>query len=575
MKKFITPVLSLVLVFAVAGISQAASLEDEQWVRPSHVEAGYHQVFFEESVPTLDTYPHMFGTKYNNDASNSFDRYVCTTTSDPHCAQSDSIDFSSILPVCTDAAQQDCVESFKSISPLGIIDNGVFQRYTVPNHVNLFTGDPSLNIPTTQTPGIWTLPGTPNSGGNSYGVVVAVNGSINMHGNNDYTKQQINSFVVPVSLTSDGLGSSDTPASCDPKLDKGGPNHFGCQSPVPSDVTCALTTDQTGQCYARRAFPADYKFQLVARLSHEPAAWLHGRMSDPQISITPGAGKGVILTVAANPVKVPVLYYGDFYNNMPKAAKDFIVYCDGTDKVQVNCGLGSSRSTPGEYWNTPHDIRNFQLAMYGYGDESILGIKALAPLVGDKASVAPSAWSFHTLPTTVMNGANSCFTSGAGLKGIVTTNSTAYSEGPPAFRDGSLQYTVASPHFNPDSSVFKGSYNLVMRSDVARCIYKFSNAPIKASISVVTADGNNDVATTVSNETGGWLYLSANNFTFSAPTIQVKLSQDAPAKTSGSTSAATPAPGVPMKSTITCSKGKTTKTVTGVKPVCPTGYKKK
>ena len=114
-----------------------------------------------------------------------------------------------------------------------------------------------------------------------------------------------------------------------------------------------------------------------------------------------------------------------------------------------------------------------------------------------------------------------------------------------------------------------------MRSDVARCIYKFSNAPIKASISVVTADGNNDVATTVSNETGGWLYLSANNFTFSAPTIQVKLSQDAPAKTSGSTSAATPAPGVPMKSTITCIKGKTTKAVTGVKPVCPTGYKKK
>jgi len=29
------------------------------------------------------------------------------------------------------------------------------------------------------------------------------------------------------------------------------------------------------------------------------------------------------------------------------------------------------------------------------------------------------------------------------------------------------------------------------------------------------------------------------------------------------------------KITITCVKGKTTKTVTAVKPICPTGYKKK
>ena len=31
----------------------------------------------------------------------------------------------------------------------------------------------------------------------------------------------------------------------------------------------------------------------------------------------------------------------------------------------------------------------------------------------------------------------------------------------------------------------------------------------------------------------------------------------------------------PVKATIVCIKGKTTKTVTGIKPVCPTGYKKK
>ena len=152
----------------------------------------------------------------------------------------------------------------------------------------------------------------------------------------------------------------------------------------------------------------------------------------------------------------------------------------------------------------------------------------------------------------------------------MTTNSTAYSEGPPSFDGTSLNYKVASLHYNPDGSVFRGSYNLVVRSDVARCLYKFTNAPIQASISVVSADGSNNVATTVANEKNGWLYLSANGFTFSSPTIQVKLSQEAPAPTP------TASPALATKKlTITCIKGKTIKTVTGVKPVCPTGYKKR
>ncbi|NBO09368.1 MAG: hypothetical protein EBV30_08490 [Actinobacteria bacterium] len=39
-----------------------------------------------------------------------------------------------------------------------------------------------------------------------------------------------------------------------------------------------------------------------------------------------------------------------------------------------------------------------------------------------------------------------------------------------------LSYQVASPHFLPDgATAFKGTYNLIMRSDVARCLYKFSS----------------------------------------------------------------------------------------------------
>lgn len=166
-----------------------------------------------------------------------------------------------------------------------------------------------------------------------------------------------------------------------------------------------------------------------------------------------------------------------------------------------------------------------------------------------------------------MNGADRCFTSTPGIKGIVTTNSTTYSAGPPALIDGSLNYQVASPHFNPDGTVFKGNYNLVIKSDVARCLYGFSKAPVNATISITSADGTPQLATTVVGEKDGWIYLKASNFEFSAPTVQVKLTQDAPATSTQSTAAK-------KKSiSITCVKGKVSKVVTGKS--CPTGYIRK
>jgi hypothetical protein len=75
------------------------------------------------------------------------------------------------------------------------------------------------------------------------------------------------------------------------------------------------------------------------------------------------------------------------------------------------------------------------------------------------------------------------------------------------------------------------------------------------------------------------MYLKANNFTFSAPTLKVKLTQEAvkPVATPSPIATATPAakPAAAKKTTITCVKGKTSKKVTAVKPVCPSGYKKK
>ena len=129
------------------------------------------------------------------------------------------------------------------------------------------------------------------------------------------------------------------------------------------------------------------------------------------------------------------------------------------------------------------------------------------------------------------------------------------------------------------SSVFRGTYDLALKSATARCLYGFTNAPVSATIEVQSTDGSTQLATTLLREKDGWLYLSASGFTFSSPTIKVKLTQDALAvmapAPAPSTPAATVAKPTVNRVTITCVKGKTTKKVSGTKPVCPSGYKKK
>jgi len=93
-----------------------------------------------------------------------------------------------------------------------------------------------------------------------------------------------------------------------------------------------------------------------------------------------------------------------------------------------------------------------------------------------------------------------------------------------------LNYKVAGLHKNPDDSIFQGSYDLVMSSKIARCIYGFEGSgPLYATVSVVNSDGGESTLATESvKEEGGWLRLKARGFTFSSPTLKIKLTQNSP-----------------------------------------------
>jgi hypothetical protein len=101
-----------------------------------------------------------------------------------------------------------------------------------------------------------------------------------------------------------------------------------------------------------------------------------------------------------------------------------------------------------------------------------------------------------------------------------------------------------------------------MSSKIARCIYGFTSAPVSATVSITSENGEPSTATTQVNEKNGWLTLAAYNFTFSSPTVRVSLSQVKEVKEV-------------KKATISCIKGKKIKKVTAVTPKCPSGYRKK
>jgi hypothetical protein len=123
--------------------------------------------------------------------------------------------------------------------------------------------------------------------------------------------------------------------------------------------------------------------------------------------------------------------------------------------------------------------------------------------------------------------ADTCFLSGPGIKGIVTSNATVYGDGPPAFNnaDGTLNYKVAAPHFNPDGTEFKGTYDITMTSAVARCVYQLGEAPINVNVRVIGENGVQTGATTTAVESDGWLKISVKDFTFSSPTIKLRITQ--------------------------------------------------
>ena len=567
--------LSAVIALSLIGQASALAGNDTSWI-PS-----------DESVnaPTLHDFAFTDKSALNFQHSvlqggNGNDMVVCKSTSDSACAKSLFFKYNSILKACSSPSDTDCIVGVSAVDANGNSSPGTFSKYTVENHINSYPADPKLGIPAGDMPSIWSITSAPHTSGSDYAIVAAMNGDAVVNDSNGGIANFMQISIIPTVLKDFGKGRQSIAEG----WSQAAPGIFydycatwqqtstqlGADCNHVNGPACVLPTKDQGMCYGEEAFGANQRFNVQLRLSKEPSGWMHGRMIDPAITISKDAGSGINLSVTAGATNVPMVYQNAAWDSLPANIKNLWVECFKDTRLcgEYNFYRGMSSPPKFDTLNTLAGQSQINVLQYinPFGEIPLNILSAISPSIGDKSNSQSSTWSVRTLSSLEMKGADYCITGTPGIKGIVTTNSVTYSAGPPAFKDGYLNYKVASPHFTPDGKTpFKGNYSLVMRSDVARCLYGFSKAPISATISVLSTEGTNDVATSVTGEKNGWISLSANNFQFSSPVIQVKFSQQA---------AQPSTPTTVQKSSIVCVKGKIRKTVTGTKPICPKGFSK-
>jgi len=569
MKKFLlTPVLALTLLASVFTPTALASGESSASERMPG--KGYFGI---EAIPGfLNSFSNSALIGKIADGSTLKEVFDCKSFSDQKCKDANFWQAYSMFPACVDDSQNDCIQEISATKEDGtVLQVNVGEKFPGVGSQD-FSGDPSIGLAPGAQTSIFRIPGAPHAGGDTYLPIVNPWTTLDQRysKNNKIFAGTFQAALFAVSIKSGNFQTQNDKFSTDisryPRVEWNTGNAMsGSDGCIMNDATlCAVPVE----------LPLNIRFGIKIRTSVVLKSWFSGRLNGPAIDIQLDPQGRQILSVSANPVGVPAL---SKWVKKDLLSKELLDFYDKLPKPLGGTGdHGSLQQGPAETWSLMRNITNYDEMMM---KEFVLWL----PHVGDKASFTPTMWSFRTINSGL--GYSSCISGGSEVKGFVSTNATMYIDGPPSFdqNDQVLQYKVAATHLDEKGEIFKGTYDLSIKSDAARCLYGFSSAPISAKIEVVSENGENQIAVTTVNEKNGWLYLSAKGFTFSSPVVKVKLSQDkavvAPTPTPSASATPSPVattkPAAAKKTSITCVKGKTSKKVTAVNPACPKGYKKK
>ncbi len=577
--KFLAGIVAVFTLFAAESARAESTVPSDLQNQP------FYGVMVSESITSYTSGSHVHALNGPDQITfKGGGQWVCKNFDDPNCQTKELIDGTIVLSPCSKTTEPVCIDSLsigrdgEKLSPATLDFEAVSQK--IP-------ASPISGVPAGGSVSLWKSSGVPNAfGSNDYLVVVAMT----YRKNKGTDKAALTGFTANVVPSQVRTGNTYYAAeSFTTNNPDGRPNTgFGWRGSRVHDedsTKCEITTD--GYCFIREDFSPNTKVSINLRLNNSLTGWLFGRLKTPTMSVNKISDSINQLTVEALPTVVPILVGGVLKSDLSKNPKiENDLKKEGSDRYNEVVGRGGFDG----------GLRNGinEVGLYKIFEDTLKVYSG-----NDSKFKKFTRWTFSSSggPRAGIAFDSTCFADKTKVIGIVTTNSPLYESGPPGFWNDSLNYFVAGPHFDADGkTLFLGVYDLNMRSETARCFYGFSSAPLKAVVSVTSADGTSqDVQTEALSEKDGWLHLGAYNFHFSQPTISIKLSQEKPiAPTPAATPTSTPstpaattpapkastssAPANPNKSKtiiITCVKGKTTKKVVGANPTCPAGYKKK
>ena len=577
MRKF--PVVVLIFLQAISGLpAQAIVFFDNnaaaEQLKPNFPAVGFTIV--DDRV--LTQVSSITGARKGSNITN----LVCRSVRDPQCEDTEMLRVSAVLPPCSEGASTSdiCIQSLRTGDT-----NRVLQKAKLLYQIDTFTfpADTSKKLPAGGALSVWR---GPSIKGDEIEYTVAVDMQINYYG----TSALVVGFSAQIIPTKTKSGNY-FPKKWDNNKSVTNPEGFALEiydnptnQPIADDSSNCIWTDP-GRCAMMSDFFPDQPIELTLQMDNGLSGWLFGRMKDTFASVKPISASTSVLTIAGSSINVPAgvawIPRNEFATSLALQELDFqgLVRRDST--IQYIGGKPSNHPDLFEFPtlglpNGGVHIANPALKGKGmlFAVEKWLQTSGVLPTWRVQGMNPSSFWG---MDQSAANKVWECTVKDKSkLHGLMTTNSMAYSWSPPSFKEGFLNYKVGGAHLDVDGSKYRGSYDLAMNAESARCIYGFSDAPIKSSVSVIGSGGEEQqISTETLSIKDGWLTLSARNFTFSSPTIRIKLTQEESTKIDKRPASATTKVKTRIKITLTCVKGKSIKKISGYSPKCPSGYKKK
>ena len=318
---------------------------------------------------------------------------------------------------------------------------------------------------------------------------------------------------------------------------------------IPVEITTELSNDLSDvrQSFFRRVpFPENHEFQILIKESQrmQPLQFVTSRTKNANLVRTIGRSNSLDIIFSGEPSSHSILESD---------------YKTCADPLMVKVMGSTCEFVLGDRWK-----------VYPW-DRAITDFLSEDYIENFREKATTSDWSFQggQDAALIIDFVQGC--SYSNVFSLTATNAPVYHVNPPRWdkTDSSLSVKIANTHLKSDSQLQRGFFSIRLKLSSAACMWGIDRNNVSASVEILSENGLVQNVATSSikiDEEADQVSINLSGFTFSSPTIKIKLSE----KTSKSKVASTPAS---SKKKITCAKGKQRLTVAAAKG-CPTGFKR-